>query len=103
MVLDSLQNVVDRLIATKCEKVLMAKEQGIQKLQKLGEILDGTITFPYEGSKSDLELLDIQENLYNSTEIYNGGVFACGHKALLVINSYIKNNEFKCITKPRLF
>lgn len=97
MVLDSLQNVVDRLIATKCEKVLMAKEQGIQKLQKLGEILDGTITFPYEGSKSDLELLDIQENLYNSTEIYNGGVFACGHKALLVINSYIKNNEFKYI------
>ena len=97
MVLDSLQNVVDRVLATKCEKVLIAKEQGIQKLQKLGEILDGTITFPYEGCKYDLELLDIQEDQYNSTEVYNGGVFACGHKPLLVINSYIKNNEFKYI------
>jgi hypothetical protein len=95
MVLDSLQNIVDRLNATQCEKVLIAKEQGIQKLQKLGEILDGTLTFPYSGSKSDLDLLGISEDIYNSTEVYNGGVFACGHKPLLVINSYIKNNEFK--------
>ena len=97
MVLDSLQNIVDRLNATQCEKVLIAKEQGIQKLQKLGEILDGTLTFPYSGSKSDLDLLGISEDIYNSTEVYNGGVFACGHKPLLVINSYIKNNEFKYI------
>ena len=97
MVLDSLQNIVDRLNATQCEKVLIAKEQGIQKLQKLGEILDGTLTFPYLGSKSDLDLLGISKDIYNSTEVYNCGVFACGHKPLLVINSYIKNNEFKYI------
>ena len=97
MVLDSLQNIADRLNATKCEKILIAKEQGIQKLQKLGEIIDGTVTFPYQGSKIDLELLEIDEDIYNSVEIYNGGVFACGHKPLLVVNSYIKNNEFKFI------
>lgn len=97
LVLDSLQPVVDRLNASKSEKVIIAKEQGLQKLQKLGEILDGTITYPYSGLKSDLELLDINEDIYNSTEIYNGGVFACGYKPLLVINSYIKNNEYNLI------
>lgn len=97
MVLDTLQPIVDKLNATMLQKVIIAKEQGLQKLQKLGEILDGTITYPYSGSKSDLELLDISEDIYNSTEIYNGGVFACGHKPLLVINSYIKNNEYKYI------
>lgn len=97
MVLDTLQPIIDRLNATKCEKVIIAKEQGLQKLQKLGEVLDGTITFPYSGIKSDLELLDITEDIYNSTEIYNGGIFACGYKSLLTINSYIKNNEFKYI------
>ena len=43
--------------ATINEVTKWAREQGLKKNQILGELLDGTITFPYYGCKSDLKLL----------------------------------------------
>lgn len=96
MVVDNLLEIFKR-VSVLNNKFLIAKEQGISKFTKFGEIIDGTIQFPYFGSKKDLEYLGIDQKIYNSYEIYNYGIFACNYKSLLSLNSFIKNNELNLI------
>lgn len=96
MVVDNLLEISKR-VSVLNNKFLIAKEQGISKFTKFGEIIDGTIQFPYFGSKKDLEYLGIDQKIYNSYEIYNYGIFACNYKSLLSLNSFIKNHEFNLI------